>query len=341
MTPHLSENATQAADRLIASVEGLFATGTKTTLPEDDLGFLCARVKSARTGYPFVLEEHPAQSVNRLGSVLLGPVFTSKAHAWPVDADGSPMAPLCQLNTAYAPKTFEGLDGLVQVWLTPSGGAIGPAFIRVVPAAEADAALMTPVIEHSESIDVLLPEAAEWLREFHSGLKPSKNQYITAAAVKLGHASADELSDADWEEWLRLAAEYHDRYGDDVVPCFQITGFEEGRVYCDITEDQKSAMGSLEKLRKKLEKKGSAGDEALVQHLANTCSAYEDWVNLLGNQAYPCLLGTFQEIQYRAADMSAPFVCFEAIGLREWGDGGNAQVFYSKESGFSFDWSCF
>ncbi len=341
MTSLQIENIAKTADRLVAAIDELLAAATEIALPGDDLRFLCARVKSERTGYPFVLEERPAQEVNRLGSVLLGPVFTSKAHPWPLDAVGSPMAPLCQLNMAHVPTAVEGLDGLVQVWLAPSGSASVPALIRVVPVADADAASMNPVIEHNELIDALLPEAAEWLRDFHSGSKPSKNEYITAAAVKLGYTNADELSDADWDEWVRVAEEYGDKYGDDVVPCLQITGFEEGRVYCDITEDQKSAVAELEKLRKKLEKNRGTGDETLVRLLTNVCSAYKNWGDLLGEKTYPCLLGTFQEIQYRAADRDEPFVCFEAIGLREWGDGGNAQVFYSKESGFSFDWSCF
>ncbi len=338
----LSDVATQAATKLVAAVDDLLdaTAGSKLAIPEDDLGHLRSSVQSARTGFPLLWKECASHEVNRLGSVLLGPVFTSAAHPWPSDEDGNPMVPLCQLNSAQFPLFIEGVDGLVQVWLTQSDGGYGNSLIRVVPTSDADVALMTPVIQHDEAIDVLLPEAADWLRDFHSGPKPSKNQYITAAAVKLGHASADELAEANSDEWDRLANEYDETYGDDVVACMQITDFDDGRVYCNITADQRNAIVSLEKLRNKLEKNGTPSDDAIVRLLTNTCSAFKAWIEHVGDQTYPSFLGTFQEIQYRAADKDASFICFENIGMREWGEGGNAQVFYSKDNGFSFDWSC-
>ena len=338
----LNNQASQAASDVVNAVKALLdaAGDSKQPIPSDDLGFLCDRIQSARTGFSFVQEERAPQAVNRLGSVLLGPVFTSQAYPWPVDEDGNPMAPLCQLNSAQLPIPVEGIEGLVQVWLSQEDSGHAPPLIRLVPAAEADPALMTPVIQHDEDFDVLLPEAAEWLRDFHSEPKPSKNEFITAAAKKLGHNNAEELADADWDEWIRQAEAYGDQYGDDVVPCIQIVRFKDASVYCDITYDQKDAMASLEKLLKKLKNKVEPSDEALVPLLGQACSAYKAWLRHMGDQNYPCFLGTFQEIQYRALDMDAPFICFESIGLREWGDGGNAQVFYSQEKGFSFEWSC-
>ncbi len=339
----MSKDASQSAATLIAAIEELLSAtaGSKGRIPENDLENLCLRVQSARIGFPLSLEECAPRAVNRLGGVLLGPVFTSRAHPWPVDENGNPMAPLCQVFSAHFPVAINGVDGLVQVWMSQSDSGLGKPLIRVIPTAEAEAALMTPVISHGEAIEVLLPEAADWLRDFHSGPKPSKNEYITAAAVKLGHDSANELADADWDQWMQLSCEYGDKYGEDVVQSWQIAGFEEGRVYCDITEDQNSAMVSLEKLLKKLEKNVANSDEELVRLLAKTCSAYKDWASQLGDQTYPCLLGTFQEIQYCAANKDMPLICFESIGMREWGDGGNAQVFFSKENGLSFDWSGF
>jgi hypothetical protein len=343
MSSHLTESASQSATKLLVAIDALLAatSTTKLPIPSDELEFLSTRVQSARTGFPIEWEKRASQEIDRLGSVLLGPVFTSQSHPWPKDADDHPMAPLCQLNSSQFPKSIDGVEGLVQVWLSQSDGGHSSPLIRLIPFADADAALVTPVIEHDEDFDVLLPEAADWVRCHHEEPKPTKSQYITAGAVKLGHASAQELEEADWDEWLRLAEEYGDAYGDDVVLCFQITAYEEARTYCDITQDQKSAMASLEKLHKKLVKKGDASDVDIVRLLATTSSAYQDWASQLGSQTYPCLLGTFQEIQYRAADKVAPLICFESIDMREWGDGGNAQVFFSKEEGFTFDWSCF
>jgi hypothetical protein len=276
MEQFLSNEESQAASRFLMALERLlaFASENDTQLGTDELEFLIARVKAARTGFPLLQEERPAQQVDRLGSVLLGPVYTSKAHPWPLDSEGCPMAPLCQLNTAQFPVQMDGVEGLVQVWLASTGGAHGDSLIRVIPAAEVDAAEMTPVMAHDGNIEVLVPDAAAWIQDMHAEAKPSRKHFLDERAAKLGHASADELADADWDTWCRLADEYSDTFGEDVVPCLKITGFGEPRVYCNVTEDHKAALANLEKLRTKLEKKtGSAGD-ALVPLLTEVGQAY-------------------------------------------------------------------
>lgn len=343
MSTNLSKAAAQAAVKLGAALDELIALAadSKLNIPIDELGFLGERLKSARTGFPLTLEECVPQEINRLGSVVLGPVFTSRAHPWPVDGKGLPMAPLCQLNSIQFPQAIEGVEGLVQVWMTQSTAGRALPLIRLVPTADVDVASLSPVIVHDEDIDVLLPEAAEWLKSYHSEPKPRKSQFISAAAGKLGFANAEELEEADWDAYCRINEEYGDTYGEDVITCLQVTGYGEACVYCDITEDQKSAIASLEKLLKKLLKKADVSDEQITRTIANTCTAFKEWQGHLGSQTYPCLLGTFAEIQYQAIDRDTPLICIESIDMREWGDGGNAQVFYSKESGFSFDWSCF
>lgn len=57
------------------------------------------------------------------------------------------------------------------------------------------------------------------------------------------------------------------------------------------------------------------------------------------------LFGTFSEVQYAPQDRPQPLFCFdgEALGI-VWGDGGNAQLFFTLGADgavdFSFDWSC-
>lgn len=333
----------ELSKKLLESIEELLAANSQVNraIVEHELRGLCSKVRSSRTGYPLLLKAKPSQEINRLGSVLLGPVFTSEAHPWPVDKDVNPMAPLCQIATDHLPRKLQGVEGLVQVWMMQSKSTNGEVLIRVIPAADVVEKLMTPVISHDGDVDVLLPDAVEWLREFHSEVKPSKSQYISANAEKLGYSTSDELADSNWHEWVRLAEEYGDKYGEDVVVCWQVTGFDEVRLYCDITIDQRGAIATLVKLKKKLDKKSSEADLHLIPFLAEVCDAYEAWENACGETVYPCLFGTFQEIQYSATDNDDPFICLEAIGLRDWGDGGNAQVFYSNERGFRFDWSCF
>lgn len=338
----LNQEASQAAAKLLTAVNELLAANGDGELPIDDdtLRQLCSRIESARTGYPLVMKERGPWAIDRLGGVLLGPIFTSQAHPWPVDDVGKPMAPLCQLNSSQFPEVVDGIDGLVQVWMRPADNGVGGVLMRMIPAAEADAALMTPVIASGEYIKVLLPDAMEWLRDFHSEPRPSKSEYITAAARKLGHANDSALADADWDEWSRIDEEYTEKHGCDYEPCFQVTGFGKARVYCDITVDQTREVARLDKLIKKLKKNGANGRDGLIHLVEVVGESFKVWTGMLGKQTYPCMLGTFESIQYCAADRDVPLVCFEAIGQREWGDGGNAQVFYSKENGFSFDWSC-
>lgn len=127
MSNFLSSEALDAANKLLISVDQLLSVASDkySAIDEHFLRGLCSRVKSARLGFPFVMEEVPCQRVNRLGSVLLGPVFTSKEHPWPTDDRDEPMAPLCQLDASLFPKQVDGIQGLVQVWLPQSGGEQG------------------------------------------------------------------------------------------------------------------------------------------------------------------------------------------------------------------------
>lgn len=337
-----AEAATRASQMLLSSIDELLALSSEHVmeLPVDELEGLCLRVRSARTGYPLVLNEVVPQEVDRLGSVLLGPVFTSREFPWPVDQEGQPMAPLCQVNLAHLPVTVSQGDGLVQVWLPQSEGGLGAPLIRMIPSTAVDDALLAPIIPSDGPIEVLLPDAADWLKDFHSELKPSRQQYIAQAAQKVGFASGDALAVQDWDEWCRLAEEYGEKYGDDVATCMQIVGFEAGRLYCSVTREHERAITKVEKLQQSLDGSDAVPNQALTQSLRKVGKAFKEWSRYLGDQDYPCLLGAFKEIQYRAAERDAPFICFEAIGGREWGDGGNAQIFYSRERGFSFDWSC-
>jgi hypothetical protein len=185
MEQFLSNEESQAASRFLMALERLlaFASENDTQLGTDELEFLIARVKAARTGFPLLQEERPAQQVDRLGSVLLGPVYTSKAHPWPLDSEGCPMAPLCQLNTAQFPVQMDGVEGLVQVWLASTGGAHGDSLIRVIPAAEVDAAEMTPVMAHDGNIEVLVPDAAAWIQDMHAEAKPSRKHFLDERAA--------------------------------------------------------------------------------------------------------------------------------------------------------------
>jgi hypothetical protein len=307
---------------------------------ESELEGFCAAVDAARSGFPLVLEERISQRIDRLSGVLLGPVFTSDRHPWPIDEVGKPMAPLCQLNTDECPRQISDTSGLIQVWLSESSSPTKQSLIRVIPMAEATAEAMTPIIKYEQTINALLPDAAEWLPEAHQAPKITRKQYITEEAGAHGCATSDELEDKNWDEWMRLAEEYGEKFGDDPIPCWQIIGFDRERIYCDISLDQKKYFARLKGNLAEFKEDGSTGREKTIELMASISHLFDRWIEICGANLYPCLFGTFDAIQYSAAERDEPIVCFESIGQREWGDGGNAQVFFSKENGFYFDWSC-
>lgn len=57
------------------------------------------------------------------------------------------------------------------------------------------------------------------------------------------------------------------------------------------------------------------------------------------------LFGTFDPIQYSANERDTPLFCFEADYGFDWGDGGNAQLFFRKDEAgnvsYYMDWSCY
>lgn len=307
----------------------------------DGLQGLADNVQTAQVGYPLILEERPPHSIDRLGSVLLGPVFTSERHQWPVNATGTPMVPLCQLNTEHFPRQLNGAArGLIQVWLSPRDWSGKETSIRVVPSDDLDVAALSPIIQTDEDLDVLLGDAAEWLACFHAGPRPSKAEWLAAAAIKLGFVDAEALSDGNWDEWVRASDGYDEVHGLDLVSCWQIAGYESQRLYCNITPDMRLEAAKLHKLAQKLRKESRPESMPFVALLENFVTGFNELEQATSESNYPCLFGTFVQIQYEALGCGTPLLCLESVGLKEWGEGGNAQVFYEDGQGFAFDWSC-
>jgi len=80
-----------------------------------------------------LVEEVADDKVDRLGEVIMGPMFSSQEYPWPEES-GFPMAPLIQLDLRNESQLggVELGDGLLQVWM-PHKAVTTPLFIRMVP----------------------------------------------------------------------------------------------------------------------------------------------------------------------------------------------------------------
>lgn len=74
------------------------------------------------------------KEVDRLGNVILGPLFSSQEFPWPCEGD-APMAPLLQINLGEAGE-LGNVDlgkGLLQIWLPKNAKPVDRAHCRVIP----------------------------------------------------------------------------------------------------------------------------------------------------------------------------------------------------------------
>lgn len=119
-----------------------------------------------------VTEEVADDKVDRLGEVIMGPIYTCQEYPWP-EASGFPMAPLIQLDLRRSSE-IGGVqlgDGLLQVWM-PHEAVSTPLFIRVVPREFVDVLKLAPAIEIPEDMSPLQKIAEVWngeLEEFVPG----------------------------------------------------------------------------------------------------------------------------------------------------------------------------
>lgn len=242
------------------------------------------RFKRGAWGWDPMSDSRPCDEIDRLGDVVMGPLYTCQAHEWPY-RDELPMAPLIQLDLARASQ-MSGLplgDGLVQVWMPHKAVAGADQYVRVVPRAAVDRAGLTPVPAMPSELDPL--------------------QSLDAQAQAFQIVS--------WGD---------KRY---TTPLAQ--GFQNYYELKQLTTDPAIA------------KEIKAFDKALASLVQGSSGPFSP-VNAH-------LFGTFAEIQYAPQDCPQPLFCFDggAFGL-EWGDAGNAQLFYAigvaGKVSFSFDWSC-
>jgi hypothetical protein len=109
-----------------------------------------------------IVEEMGDDKIDRLGEVIMGPIYSSQDYPWP-EASGFPMAPLIQLDLKKASHlgNLELGDGLLQVWM-PHKAVTTPLFIRVVPREAVKVSLLTPIIPIPDSLIPLQTKGETW-----------------------------------------------------------------------------------------------------------------------------------------------------------------------------------
>lgn len=93
----------------------------------------------------------PLEKLDRRKGMLAGPLFTSASFPWPT-LMGKKQQPVCQVDLRDATRIsgWPFGDGLLQVW-----GSYGDSLIRVIPRAEVESDLLTPLLplDHYRDID--------------------------------------------------------------------------------------------------------------------------------------------------------------------------------------------
>lgn len=111
----------------------------------DALYVLRDRLQALCNAYPAQLRQKKIAPADRLGTLFSGPLYTSQAFSWPLDEEGRPLEPVCQIDLGIlsALAKVQVGDGLLQLWACPGRDE---HFIRVVPLKEACVSKLTPPI---------------------------------------------------------------------------------------------------------------------------------------------------------------------------------------------------
>jgi predicted DNA-binding WGR domain protein len=153
-----------------------------------------------------VVEARPHEQIDRLGDVVMGPLYTCEAYPWP-SRDGYPMAPLLQIDLARA-SLLGGIplgDGLVQVWMPHKALAGEDQYVRVVPRVSVDHADLTPVQALPPDLEPMQTLIGDWNEELGRWLQAPAFQILTwgdkryTSSLALGfqgHYTLKELTDS-------------------------------------------------------------------------------------------------------------------------------------------------
>lgn len=165
------------------------------------------RFKAAAWAWDPVTKPMPNDQIDRLGEVIMGPIYTCAEYDWP-HKDGYPMAPLIQLDLAKASQTG-GVnlgEGFIQIWMPHKAISAKDQHIRVVPKEFVDATKLTPVVDLPDDLDPLQVRDEEWDAETDDFVPSPAYQIIGYApkrftvdlmSIKDNHTIKDITSNPD------------------------------------------------------------------------------------------------------------------------------------------------
>jgi hypothetical protein len=119
---------------------------------------------NARWGWKPVVEAKLRSHINRLGEVLLGPVYTCEGYEWPHGEDGYPCMPIAQIDLRNASKICkENLgDGLLQLFEKLDGSS-SDYFVRKIPRKYISKQKLTSIPDWGEALIEKQPFADCWM----------------------------------------------------------------------------------------------------------------------------------------------------------------------------------
>lgn len=150
-----------------------------------------------------IFEHREPASIDRLGEVLLGPVFTSEDHPWP-DDDGVPCIPLLQLDLDKASE-MGGVDlgqGLLQVFVSVDDHRGQSIYTRTIDRCDVRLDALLPVPEFPSGIEAFA--TVDWANA--DAQEQSCIQIVDYAPKRFCFSGASDLS-----EWFKF-----DHFSDDV-----------------------------------------------------------------------------------------------------------------------------
>lgn len=128
LKPFKADAVISASEKLVAAIDTCLSDG-RLSIDDAEIELL-ERTRDAASGlkwtYPVKCNFKKLTQMDRVKSLISGPLFTSELHPWPTSDDGKPLEPICQLNLTDAGSVAEISlgNGLLQLWMDGISGKL-------------------------------------------------------------------------------------------------------------------------------------------------------------------------------------------------------------------------
>jgi len=168
--------------------------GLRNVLQHDKLGVeqIDEQLATGAWAWDLVLEHKTPSEIDRLGEVLLGPVYTSHIHTWP-EIDGVPLTPLLQLDLDRA-SSSAGValgSGLLQAFVRADDRLGESVFFRTIERCDVEREKLHPIPSFGTNLNGLA--SIEWADP--AAASPSCVQVTGIEGPRFTCCSISELSE--------------------------------------------------------------------------------------------------------------------------------------------------